>query len=129
MWSFDEFSLADYLTVARHLIEYSDASGYEEACLRSAISRAYYAALNTARNLLHDRWGITVPETSEIHSFVPRWFLDEDDMAQKEIGVLLDRLRDRRRKADYNDVITKVSSLAARSIADAQIVVDRVSTL
>ncbi len=123
------FLWADYLTAARHLIEHSDASGYAEACQRSAISRAYYAALNTARSLLRDQWGIEVPETAEIHSFIPQWFLSEDDMDQKEIGVLLDRLRDRRRKADYDNEISKVASLAKRSLIDARLVIDRVSTL
>jgi uncharacterized protein (UPF0332 family) len=122
------FLWADYLTVARHLTEHSDASGYAEACLRSAISRAYYAALNTARNLLQDQLGIEVPKTAEIHRFIPQWFLGEEDLDRKEIGAFLDRLRDRRRKADYDDEITKVSSLAARSLADAQIVIDRIST-
>jgi uncharacterized protein (UPF0332 family) len=123
------FSWADYLIVARHLTEHSTASGYAEGCLRSAISRAYYAALNTTRSLLRDQWGIEVPETAEIHRFVPHWFMDEEDPDQQEIGILLDRLRDRRRKADYADEITTVSSLAARSLADAQIVIDRVLTL
>ncbi|MFQ6015273.1 MAG: HEPN domain-containing protein [Anaerolineae bacterium] len=123
------FPSADYLIVARHLTEHSTASDYAEGCLRSAISRAYYAALNTTRNLLRDQWGIEVPETAEIHRFVPRWFMDEEDTDQQEIGILLDRLRDRRRRADYGDEITKVSSLAARSLADAQIVIDRVLTL
>jgi len=123
------FLWADYLTVARHLTEHSSASGYAEACLRSAISRAYYAALNTARNLLRDQWGIEVPETAEIHRFVPHWFMDAEDLDRKEIGTLLDRLRDRRRKADYDDEIPKVPSLAKRSLTDAQFVIDCVSTL
>jgi uncharacterized protein (UPF0332 family) len=122
------FSWADYLIVARHLTEHSAASGYTEGCLRSAISRAYYAALNTARSLLQD-WGIEVPETAEIHSFVPQWFLGEDDMDQREIGTLLKRLRDRRRKADYGDKVSKISSLATISLADAQLVIDRISTM
>lgn len=89
------FAWVDYLTVARHLKEYSTESGYSEGCLRSAISRAYYAALNTARNLLRDQWGIEVPEDATIHTVVPQWFMGEDDMDQQEIGVLLERLRDR----------------------------------
>jgi uncharacterized protein (UPF0332 family) len=123
------FSWVDYLIVARHLTEHSTASGYAEGCLRSAISRAYYAALNTTRNLLRDQRGIEVPETVEIHQFVPRWFMDEEDPVQQEIGILLDRLRDRRRRADYADEVTRVSALAARSLEDAQIVIDRVLAL
>lgn len=123
------FPWADYLAVARHLKDHSTASGYWEGCLRSAISRAYYAALNTARNLLRDQWGIEVPEDARIHTFVPQWFMREDDVDQQEIGVLLERLRDRRRKADYEDDITNVPSLVNRSLTDAQLVISRVSIL
>jgi uncharacterized protein (UPF0332 family) len=123
------FLWADYLRVATHLTEHSDASGFPEACLRSAISRAYYAALNTARNLLQDEWGVEVPETAEIHQFIPNWFMNEDDLNQREIGTVLDRLRDRRRKADYDDEIARPSSLVQRSIADAQLVISRVLAL
>jgi uncharacterized protein (UPF0332 family) len=124
------FSWTDYLIVARHLAENSAESGYAEGFLRSAISRAYYAALNTTRGLLSDQWGIEVPETAEIHRFVPRWFMDdEEDPDQQEIGILLDRLCGRRRRADYADEIAIVPSLAARSLADAQIVIDRVLAL
>jgi len=78
---------------------------------------------------LRDQWGIEVPETAEIHSFVPQWFMNEQDQNQQEIGVLLDRLRDRRRRADYADEVTKMPLLAARSLADAQIVIDHILAL
>lgn len=121
------FTWAEYLHVARYLVEHSSVSGYEEACLRSAIGRAYYAALHTARHLLRDQWGIEVPKTVEIHRVIPQWFMDEEDPYWQEVGILLDRLRDRRRRADYEDEITRVSALAKRSVTDAQLVIDRVS--
>lgn len=123
------FPWADYLAVARHLKDHCATGSYWEGCLRSAISRAYYAALNTARNLLRDQWGIEIPEDARIHTVVPQWFMDEDEVDQQEIGVLLERLRDRRRKADYEDDITNVLSLVNRSLADAQRVIDCVSIL
>lgn len=123
------FPWADYLTVARHLKDHSTASAYSDGCLRSAVSRAYYAALNTARNLLRDQWGIEVPEDATIHTFVPQWFMGEDEVDRQEIGVLLERLRDRRRKADYEDEIARVSSLADRSLEDSKLVIVRVSSL
>jgi len=70
-----------------------------------------------------------VPETAEIHVFISKWFLNEDDENQKEIGIILDRLRDRRRKADYEDELPKISSLAEKSLSDAQLVIDRVLNL
>ena len=123
------FVWAEYLNVAGHLMETSVNSDHEEAYLRSATSRAYYAALNTARSLLTDQWGIEMPQTAEIHSFIPRWFLSEEDEDQKEIGIILGRLRDRRRKADYDDAISKAASLAKGSLADAELLIQRLSRL
>mgnify|MGYP001144631453 CR=1 FL=1 len=123
------FSWSDYLNVAEHLVEYSQQSSYEEGCLRAAISRAYYAALNTSRDLLQNQWGINVPTDASIHKFIPQCFRDEDKPERKEIGMVLDRLRDRRRKADYSDEISKPRSLARNSLADAQFVIERLSTL
>ncbi|MFQ5795286.1 MAG: DNA-binding protein [Candidatus Bipolaricaulia bacterium] len=131
------FQWADYLAVARHLESHSTTSDYQEGCLRAAVSRAYYAALNTARNFLRDQWGIEVPGEM-IHKDVPRWFMDaaemgyidiDDDEIGYEIGVLLDRLRGRRRQADYDDKVSGLSSLADISLEDAQLVVERISTL
>lgn len=94
------FTWGDYLSVARHSRNTSAENGYEEAFLRAAISRAYDAALHTARHFSSNQWGIEAPATAEIHAFAPKWFLNADNEEQREIGVLLGRLRDRRRKAD-----------------------------
>ena len=123
------FLWADYLAVARYLTEHSESGGHADAFLRSAVSRAYYAALLTARNLLRDQWGIEVPEDVEIHYFISQWFLAEDAVERKEVGEWLERLRGRRRMADYDDEIRNPLSLARISLFDAQVVVDRVSTL
>lgn len=119
------FQWSEYLAVAQHLVQHSSRSGYAEACHRAAISRAYYAALLTARSLLSTQWGVEVPETAEIHTFIARWFLNEESIEEQEIGALLDRLRNRRRRADYDDDVPNVAALAARSLADAQAVIDR----
>ncbi len=123
------FLWADYLAVATYLTEHSESGGHPEAFLRSAISRAYYAALLTARHLLRDQWGIEVPEDADIHYFISQWFLAEDATERKEVGEWLERLRGRRRRADYDDEIRNILSLARMSLVDAQAVVDRVSTL
>lgn len=123
------FSWSNYLSVAEHLVEYSGQSSYAEACFRASISRAYYAALLTARSLLRDQWGIEVPETAEIHTFIPNWFLSENETAQQYIGSLLIYLRNRRRRADYDDNILNVDTLARRSLADAIQVIELLTTL
>ena len=123
------FQWSEYLAVAQHLVQHSASSSYAEACHRAAISRAYYAALLTARSLLSLQWGVEVPETAEIHTFIARWFLAEEGVEEQEIGALLDRLRNRRRRADYDDNVPNVGSLAARSLADAQTVIERLAHL
>ncbi len=123
------YQWSDYLSVADHLIEFSGQSSYAEACLRASMSRAYYAALLTARSLLRDQWGIEVPATAELHRFIPDWFLSEDNVAEQKIGTLLLHLRERRRRSDYDDNIANVSSLAHRSLADAKEVIEWLTTL
>ena len=70
-----------------------------------------------------------MPEDVEIHYFISQWFLAEDAVERKEVGEWLERLRGRRRMADYDDEIRNPLSLARISLVDAQAVVDRVSTL
>ena len=45
------FNWTDFLTLADALVRAPNSPGPEEASLRSAISRAYYAAFHVARNL------------------------------------------------------------------------------
>lgn len=123
------FHWHDYVGVADHLVNGSRESPCPEAYERAAISRAYYAALNPARNLLRDEWGIQVPEAAEVHTFVCRWFLADDDEDRQAIGLLLDRLRDRRRRADYSDALPRSALLAELSLADARLAVEALSRL
>ena len=57
----------DFLRLAEQLASKSD-----EASLRTAISRAYYALLLNGREILEDRFRYMVPRGPEEHKFVPR---------------------------------------------------------
>ncbi len=46
------FEWSEYLNVAQELIEQAKKASYQEAKVRAAISRAYYAAFGAARNHL-----------------------------------------------------------------------------
>jgi uncharacterized protein (UPF0332 family) len=73
----------------------------DEASLRSAISRAYYAAFNLARLWLVAK-GVNVPKTGAAHAVV--WDrLDQHGLASE--AVLGRALRDMRNNADYDDVL------------------------
>ena len=54
------FDWADYLKLAEALTQSLTVPGPEEAALRAAMSRAYYAAFCSARNLAGNREGLAL---------------------------------------------------------------------
>lgn len=100
------FDWADFLTFADALVRDPKSPGPEEASLRSAISRAYYAAFHVARNFGWDRREFTLTGTGHDHWLVMNYFRSSPDRTRRKIGVDLDRLYDNRTSADYDDVLT-----------------------
>jgi uncharacterized protein (UPF0332 family) len=74
----------------------------DEAALRSAVSRAYYAGYCKARNLLRDE-GVTIPTTGPVHVFVWSTYRNASDRRRVSVGTEGDRLRRKRNRADYDD--------------------------
>lgn len=97
------FNWDEFLTLAEALVRDPNSPGPEEASLRSAVSRAYYAAFCSARNLARDRREITLTHTGRDHWLVQKHFQDSPHPTRRQIGTSLDRLRDYRRQADYKD--------------------------
>lgn len=64
------FDWTQYLFLAQELTKGSASSSNHEAMLRSAISRAYYAAFCSARNFLRDHKKKVIPLTAEAHRIV-----------------------------------------------------------
>ena len=56
------FDWSEYLTLAQELTSASTSSPIQEAHLRAAVSRAYYAAFCKARNYLHNKDGYLTPK-------------------------------------------------------------------
>jgi uncharacterized protein (UPF0332 family) len=124
------FDWSDYLSLAESLSQHPEAPGPEEAALRAAISRAYYAAYCTARNFAHSRGEITLTRTAGDHQLVIGHFKGSEDRGKKSIGLWLDRLRDNRNSADYDDTLTgNPRSQAQSSIAQARNVLTKLNTL
>lgn len=101
--------------------EWVDNNG--EAHKRSAASRAYYAMFCTARNELigniDDEYN--PPELGSEHKYV--WNLYREDRhprGTRQIGVLGNRLRRYRNKADYCDVIVDLPDLLESAMDDAR---------
>lgn len=120
------FDWADYLTLAEALSRDPGIPGPEEASLRTAISRAYYAAYRSALNTAVARREINPTGQASDHSLVINHFRYANDQRRKKIGTDLSRLRNNRNKADYDNVLSgrpadmaRFSVVLARNILNA----------
>jgi uncharacterized protein (UPF0332 family) len=104
------FDWADYLTLAQELATRSS----DEAALRSAISRAYYAAFCEARNTLRQD-GVN---TDNLRSHWSLWakYRDDPDPIRQIIGEDGNRVRGYRTQADYLDEFPDLSVAAQDTI-------------
>lgn len=124
------FDWADFLTLADALVRDPNSPGPEEASLRTAISRAYYAAFRAARNFGRDRGEFTPTETGRDHWLVMNYFRSSPDRICRKIGLNLDRLYDNRTSADYDDVLAgRPVALARSSVAVARNVLNALNSL
>ena len=89
------FNWADYLRFAESLVSTPSSPGPEEAALRAAISRAYYAAFCSARNLAESRGEMTRARRSTDHRLVIDHFQDAPEFVRQQIAysvVLIDEI-------------------------------------
>lgn len=123
------FEWLEYLNLARELTGKPTAPANREAKLRTAISRAYYAAFIKARNHLRDREGLAIPKTGEAHRYVRQQFAVSPDRAHQKIAENLKYLLSYRRKVDYVDTIAGLSGMASIAIAISQKVISDLNNL
>src|SRR5437763_4831535 len=97
------FNWSEYLTLAQELTSKSTASSIQEAHLRCAISRAYYASFCKARNLLLNKDGYLTPKGVNVHFDVADKFEKSIDMTRQNVGSLLRHMRSIRNIMDYQD--------------------------
>jgi uncharacterized protein (UPF0332 family) len=90
-----------YVQLADELISYQKTANFQEAYLRTAISRSYYGVFCLARNFLV-RKNISVPRTNT-HKFVREKYKASPSKVERKIGSSLERLSQRRNMADYDD--------------------------
>jgi uncharacterized protein (UPF0332 family) len=100
------FSWADYLQLAETLTCAPRVPGPEEAALRTAVSRAYYAAFCSARNFACCHEKLTLTGEAEDHRRVRNFFYNSANPVWRQIGLDLSRLRVQRNKADYDDQLS-----------------------
>lgn len=124
------FNWSDFLALADALNRSPDSPGPKEASLRSAMSRAYYAAYCSTRNFADTSGEITLSGKPGDHWLVISHFRSSTDSVRKKIGNDLRRLRRRRNIADYDDNFPgRLQPLAQSSVAIAQNILNALSGL
>ena len=111
------FDWSDFLTLADALAT-TDWDGNREASLRTAISRAYYAAFGEARLRLRSVLLATRRSAAE-HGDIATFYATRYGEQGAEVAAVLGRLRNRRNAADYDDDLAEVEALCNLSIEDA----------
>jgi uncharacterized protein (UPF0332 family) len=111
------FDWSHYLDLALKLYEQAGSSKQRDAHLRSSISRAYYATYHKSRQLLKDKWGISIPKDTGAHGQVVVEFINK---RQYSIARKLNRMRIDRNKADYDDTLVNLEQTVQSNIIRAK---------
>ena len=123
------FDWSQYLNLAKELAGQATIPAEQEARLRDAISRSYYAAFILARNYLRDKQGHSLPKTSDIHRYVWQEFDINLDSRYQLIADNLAVLRRYRNQADYDDNFPLLSAIATIAIKRSQEIIYNLNNL
>lgn len=110
------FPCDDCLQLAKNLSITND-----EASLRSAVSRAYYASYHKAKIFAQNN-GVKFSggKRSEIHQNVISFLGNRKDENLRLLSCELDRLRNSRNICDYADKVKSVDKMAQNAIVGAE---------
>ncbi|XOB42522.1 MAG: HEPN domain-containing protein [Candidatus Nealsonbacteria bacterium] len=109
----------DFLALAKTLV---DLSG--ESMFRSAINRSYYSAFHISIQFAQATYSFQRDRSSSDHGRVVSQLRRSGDRPIQDAGRQLNRLRDNRRKADYDERIQITGSFARASIQIAERIID-----
>jgi len=111
-----KFDWKEYLALADQLMQERKDIASEEACLRSAISRAYYAAIISSRNFAITKDKFFARRGSSIHRQIADHFKLKNDIKQVAVGIRLSKLANKRNLADYEDEMPDLLQEAEKSV-------------
>jgi uncharacterized protein (UPF0332 family) len=111
------FAWEDYLSIATILLDDTTAP---EAALRSAVSRAYYAAFNIARLYLRENGRLKLLAQPNAHRAVWAELRDSNHPIESSLGHVGFRMRSFRNKADYDDSYPRLHHDATFAISAAR---------
>ena len=110
------FDWCDFLVLARELQKQAATSIGPEAWLRSSLSRAYYAAFQIARQDLRLKGRYVPGPRDNVHAYVRDAYKQDGDPSRRKIGMHLDRLRQDRNAADYEEVVSGLEPMASSAL-------------
>ncbi len=122
------FDWLEYLQLAEELLAKSTILPNDESKIRSAVSRAYYAAFNQAKLFLETKDRLTIPHYN-VHQYVIYQLKNSSDTRRKKIGNRLFVLRDYRNQADYNQNIVFTINTCEESLTLARRIIQVLNTL
>jgi uncharacterized protein (UPF0332 family) len=125
------FDWIGYLHLAKSIVDTGQpAAVSEEARLRCAVSRAYYAAFGRAAVYFTQIHGPeAISRGAEVHSCVAMWFKKEHGLRYKQIGKALDDLREWRNNADYESEGRDWDKCARSALIRAEDSISKLTTL
>lgn len=135
-----EFNWGDFLSLAQEIETGRLAAAspdLQQAAIRTAINRSYYAAFHKAKDYAENKTGETFSRGG-VHELVVGFYRQNwkpylDDSYRSNCGVIRDiliRMKRARGKADYNckSVLDKTVSMT-KAITDARLVIEEITKL
>lgn len=119
------FDWSEYLQLAEEIGQDAEQSELEQARRGCAISRAYYAAFCSARDLLESRGDYSAFGDGRDHEGVARTFDRAPSVERQRVGQELYRLKDHRTKADYDGDVVFPNELVQSILARSRRLIDR----
>ena len=123
------FDWREYLVLAEALLQARTRLAQEEACCRTAVSRAYYAGYGVARTRARDQDGLQLPATGDAHQRVITHYRQGPSALHRAVGNNLRRLRRVRNRADYDDQLEQPVAVAQFAVRRARQVVAQLQAL
>lgn len=125
------FSWPNYLVLAKDLAGWSVSEPVnEEAKLRSAISRAYYASFHVIKGYLEEKGEIdTLPTGRSQHQGIIIHLKNSSERDRKKLGHNLNRLLSDRRRADYYSSFHNIKNQTNSAIKTAERIFKSIESL
>lgn len=111
------FDWSNFLKHSGYLYNNIQREELLEANYRTIISRAYYSVFNKCLNYLTNQRGMRI--TSDRHNKVIKEFKEYPDLKHQELGLALERLRNKRIGADYHEKLNFTKKEAQSNIIRA----------